>query len=132
MEWLRNNNRLLVNYKKSTSMLLGTRQRISNLALDIHIGDNFLNSSNEIKLLGMVLDNCLSYDEQISYICKKVAPKLGILYRLSKFLSADISNIYFTMVQPHFDYCISVWGNCPLIHLNKLQKLQNRAAGIIL
>ena len=29
------------------------------------------------------------------------------------------------------DYCISVWGNCPLIHLNKLQKLQNRAARII-
>ena len=109
-----------------------TRQGISNLSLDIHIGDNFLNSSNEIKLLGMVLDNCLSYDEQISYICKKVAPKLGILYRLGKFLSADILNIiYFTIVQPHFDYCISVGDNCPIIHLHKLQKLQNRGARII-
>ena len=49
-------------------MLLGTRQRISNLLLDILIGDNVLNFSNEIKLLGMVLDNCLFYDEQI---CKK-------------------------------------------------------------
>ena len=112
-------------------MSLGTRQRISNLSLDIglHIGDIFLNSSNEIKLLRMVLDNCLAYDEQISYICKKVAPKLLILYRFSKFRSADILNItYFIIVQPHFDYCISVWGNCPLIHLNKLQKLQNRAS----
>ena len=121
MEWLRNN-RLLVNNEKSTCMLLGTRQRISNLSLNMHIGDNILNSSNEIKLLGMVLDNCLSYDEQISYICKKVAPKLGILYRLSKFLSANILNIiYFTIVQPHFDYCISVWGNCPLIHLSNFR-----------
>ena len=94
MEWL-SNNRLLVNNEKSTCMLLGTRQRISNMSLDIHVGDNFLNSSNEIKLLGMVFDNCLSYDEQISYICKKVAPKLGILYRLSKFLSADILNIIY-------------------------------------
>ena len=51
-------------------MLLGTRQRISNLWLDILIGHNVLNSSNEIKLLGMALDNCLFYDEQI---CKKVA-----------------------------------------------------------
>ena len=93
MEWLRNN-RLLVNNEKSTCMLLGTRQRILNLSLDIHIGGNFLNSSNEIKLLGMVLDNCLSYDEQISYICKKVEPKLGILYRLSKFLSADYLKHY--------------------------------------
>ena len=35
------------------------------------------------------------------------------------------------MVQPHFDYCISVWGNLSLIHINKLQNLQNRAAKII-
>ena len=82
----------------------------------------------------MVLDNCLSHDEQVNYICKKVAPKLGILYRMIKFLSADILDIiYFTMVQPHFDYCIciSVWGNLSLIHLNKLQNLQNRAERII-
>ena len=39
--------------------------------------------------------------------------------------------MYTDIVQPHFDYCISVWGNCPLIHLNKLKKLQNRVARII-
>ena len=28
----------------------------------------------------------------------------------------------------HFNYCKIVWGNCEICLLNKLQKLQNRAA----
>ena len=36
-----------------------------------------------------------------------------------------------SLVQPHFDYCDSVWGNCTKALANKLQKLQNRAARIL-
>ena len=34
-------------------------------------------------------------------------------------------------MQPHFDYCSVVWGNCTKTLSTKLQKLQNRAARII-
>ena len=36
-----------------------------------------------------------------------------------------------SLVQPHFDYCDSVWGSCTKALANKLQKLQNRAARIL-
>ena len=39
--------------------------------------------------------------------------------------------LYDSLVQPHFDYCSSLWGNCGTVLRNKLQKLQNRAARII-
>ena len=35
-------------------------------------------------------------------------------------------NIHF-IVQPHFNYCNIVWGNCGVTLQDKLQKLQNRA-----
>ena len=35
-------------------------------------------------------------------------------------------------VLPHFDYCSVIWGNCSKSALNKLVKLQKRAARIIL
>ena len=35
------------------------------------------------------------------------------------------------MVEPNFNYCCSVWGSCGTTKLNKLQKLQNRAARIM-
>ena len=35
------------------------------------------------------------------------------------------------MIQPHFDYCCSVWDNFGGTLSNKLQKLQNRAVRVI-
>ena len=39
--------------------------------------------------------------------------------------------IYNALVQPHFDHCSIVWGNCGKTLSEKLQKLQNRAARIL-
>ena len=35
------------------------------------------------------------------------------------------------MVQPHFDYCDTVWGNCSENHSSNSQKWQNRAARVL-
>ena len=35
------------------------------------------------------------------------------------------------IVELHFRYCCSVWGNCGVTRLQTLQKLQNRAARIV-
>ncbi len=34
--------------------------------------------------------------------------------------------IYKTVIQPHIDYCITVWGYVPDIYLDKVQRIQNR------
>ena len=39
--------------------------------------------------------------------------------------------IYESLLLPHLDYCYAVWGGIVTDLSNKLQKLQNRAAGII-
>ena len=39
--------------------------------------------------------------------------------------------MYKGIVEPNFSYCCSVWGSCGTTKLNKLQKLQNRAARIV-
>ena len=41
-------------------------------------------------------------------------------------------NVYNSLVQPHFDYCNIVWGNFGIGLSDKLQKLQNRAARILM
>ena len=38
--------------------------------------------------------------------------------------------MYRSIIEPHFRFCCSVWGVCSGAALNKLQKLQNRAAKI--
>ena len=34
-------------------------------------------------------------------------------------------------MQPHFDYCNVVWGNCGITLSNKIRKLQNRVTRVL-
>ena len=44
---------------------------------------------------------------------------------------AALNKVYYAIIQPHFDYCSSVWDNCNKGFKEKLQKLQNRAGRVI-
>ena len=62
----------------------------------------------------------------------KIASGTGILKQSSYFVPfVTLLCIYNALVQPHFDYCCVVWGNCNKNLATKLHKLQNRAARIL-
>ena len=42
-----------------------------------------------------------------------------------------LSSMYQGIVEPHFNYCCSVWGSCRTAGLKKVQKMENRAARIV-
>ena len=44
---------------------------------------------------------------------------------------ATLLLIYQALIQPHFDYCNVVWGNCGITLGNEVQTLQNRAAHVL-
>jgi hypothetical protein len=49
------------------------------------------------------------------------------------FVSDEVAKLLFNaMVLPLFEYADTVWANSYAVHLDRLQKLQNRAARIIL
>ena len=46
-------------------------------------------------------------------------------------LKHTLSQMYRGIIEPHFRYCCSMWGNCGDSRLSMLQKLQNHAARIV-
>jgi hypothetical protein len=55
-----------------------------------------------------------------------------MLRRVKPFVSiGTLTYLYQAKVQPHFDYCSMVWGNCGKTLKGMLQRLQNRAARVI-
>ncbi len=36
-----------------------------------------------------------------------------------------------TIIQPHIDYCMTVWDYAPNVHIDKVQSQQNRAGRIV-
>ena len=57
---------------------------------------------------------------------------LGAIKRAKPYVDINtLQTIYKALVQPYFDYCSTLWGNCGKSLKNKLQKFQSRAARVI-
>ena len=65
------------------------------------------------KLLGLNIDEHLSWSVHVDAIPKKNASGLGALKRIWPFVSLSaLHTIFYSLIQPDFDYCSVVWGNC--------------------
>ena len=133
-EWYESN-KLVINTSKSNVMILTTRQMLSHMTdtdLNVHIGNHELLQCNNIKYLGVDIDNVLSWDIQTDSISKKLVFIISRLSRLKPVLPSHmLMYIYTSIIQPKIDYAISIWGYTTAHNINKVQRLQNRAARIL-
>ena len=115
-------------------MLIGSRQRLAGMDSEpiINIGEKNLWRVSKTKSLGIFIDENLNWNNQIDNISKKASKGIAILRRAKKFISQpSLLTMYQSLVQPYFDYCSLMWGNCNQTCKDKLQKLHNRAARVI-
>ena len=127
-------NKLTLNTTKTEFLLIGSRQRLSTLERNpiIEINKFPIKHVSTSKSLGVHIDGNLSWECHINEISKKIASGISAIKRIRYFLPFEILlNVYSSLVQPHFDYCNVVWGNCSKNLSCKLQKLQNRAARVL-
>lgn len=128
------NNKLPINFDKTTSMTVGTRQRLSNCQkLEINIDNNSIVSVNKQKLLGVYIDENLLWTSHIDYLCSTISSRISLLNQLAKYVPMKIQKIYYqSYILPLLDYGSNTWGTTYKINIDRLNKLQKRAARIIL
>ena len=131
-KWLVSN-RLTLNTSKTEFTLIGSRQRLNTLSDTLKLSiDNVPIEQVSVKSLEVYIDENLTWHFHIDKLCKKIASAIGAIKRVKPFVpQSTLLCIYNSLVQPQFDYCGLVWGNCGRTLSNKLQKLQNRAARVI-
>ena len=102
--------------------------------MNIHIDGVLINQSNQSKSLGLIIDKNLSWKAHIHEISKKVSSGIVALKRVMPFVSMHTAiKIYKDLIiEPHFDYCSTVWDGLIQRLSEKLQKLQNRAITVII
>lgn len=122
VNWM-NRNKLTMNLEKTQCMLIGTKQKLSKCKkLYIKVGDVVLNTVEKAKLLGVTIDEYLTWSDHIDFLSKKLAQKIGILRRLRVFMSnAALLKIYNTIIFPHFNYCCTVW--CSAKNNGQIEKI---------
>ena len=82
--WFASNN-LQVNEDKTQAMILGN----SSYLYDLEFAGTPIDINNHLKILGICLDNKLTFREHISIMLKKVYSKIGALRRLTRLVPAN-------------------------------------------
>lgn len=133
--WL-NANKLSLHIGKTSCMFVCSRQKrqhVQDPFINLTLNDQVISQVECIDYLGVKLDQNLSFDPHVDRVIAKISRALGVLKRVSPFIDQDTKlTLFNTIVLPHFDYCSTVWDICSENHINKLQRLQNRAMRIIL
>ena len=99
---------------------------------NFQINEDRIAYKSNVEYLGVQIDSQLSWEENITVALSKISRGVGMLKYSKKFLSLEtVQKMYLGIVEPHIRYCCSVWGCAGDKILQKLQKLQNRAARIV-
>ena len=121
-KWFSDNS-LVANPSKFQLMFLGTKD-YNNLSLDID--NSTVSATAEVELLGIIIDNKLSFSSHIKKICKNANNKLCAIIRLRNYLSLSQTKLLInSYVLSNFSYCPLLWMFCQkkdIILINNLHK----------
>ena len=123
------------NTAQSTKMADGIYPKFAENCSEINIqlDGHPISRVEHTKSLGLNIDDRLSWSNHIKDLCKKISSAIGALRRIRPLISQSTAvQIYNALIQPHFDYCAPVWDGLSSYLCEKLQKLQNLAARVIL
>ena len=133
--WCKSNG-MILNRSKTKVMFVTTnqkRQRLNRQNLDLNFQNEPLNMISSDKILGVFVDNNLTWTDHIKYLTKKIASSIWLLSKIKKFLSQDHRvQFYKSYIQPHIDFCNIVWGSSSECNKLKIFRLQKRACKVIL
>ena len=100
--------------------------------ISICINESSLKPESHVKVLGVTLDDRLTFNEHVSVCCNKAARQLNALSRISRYLDTSSCTLLFnSFVKSNFNYCPMVWHFCGKVNDDKIEKIQHRALKII-
>ena len=126
-------NKLTINASKTKSMLIGTKQKVHGVGLNVTIAGNSVVKVDHCKCLGVIIDESLSWGPHVEYVKKTVSCKMGMLKRIRDYVpQSSLKSLFVSLVMPSLDYCSTVWGGRYISHVNVLNQCLKRAARMIL
>ena len=123
-EWLLAN-RLSLNVVKTEFILIGSAHKLNNIVAqpDLNINHVKIKQVHKATVLGVELDDKLSWNKHIDKVAKKVTSGIGAIRKIRDFVNRDtLISIYNALINPHFDYCSEVWDTMGVGLSNRLQK----------
>ena len=107
-KWLQGN-KLPLSVVKTQAMIIGSKPKIKKLKNNFstlpsfRVGGVETDLINETKYLGVVIDNCLTWESHISALQKMISRAIGLLKYARNFVqTGTLINLYRSIIEPHF------------------------------
>ena len=128
-DWLITNS-LTLNARKSYYIVFSLKKVPDDLR--VTIGNHVLDRKTQGKFLGVILDEKLQFTDHINYLTNKISKLTGLMSKLKTFFPCGIlKNLYQSLIQPYYNYCILAWGTATKCALHPLLLYQKRLVRII-
>ena len=87
------------------------------------IDDQQIRPARNLEILGINMDDELSFSNHVGDICKKASQKVGVLARLRNLISCETKlHLYLTAIVPNLTYCHTVCYFCKASDRRKFEK----------
>ncbi len=97
--------------------------------IKVNFNNTMLENVNSVKLL--IIDKHLIWKHHIDKTAKAISKNIALLKRIHKFLPHQTRiTFYKTFIQPHINYCSTIWGQSP--HISRIHILQKISLRLIM
>ena len=109
-QWLMDN-KLSLHLGKTEAMIFGTKRKLKEVeSFEVRCGNIKINNVNQVKYLGLQIDDNLSGENAIKTVLKKANSRLKFLCKYSDMLKFPArKTLCSALIQCHFDYSCSSW-----------------------
>ncbi len=138
--WFRAN-KMAVNAAKTKYIVFRTRGKIINpLDCNLVLNNNEIGVQNDpeliypieriyndgetknFKLLCVLFDEYLSFDEHITHLCNKISKSLFCINCIKNFIDMNTKKLlYFAMIHSHIMYCLTIYSCANATNMNRLK-----------
>ena len=133
-EWC-TKNAMILNPSKTECMVICTRQKrqLGPLSLNLSMGGSAIKQVSDHRLLGVIIDHNLTWQDHINYICKIISRNMYMLSKLKYLTDMNARQMFYNAhIRSHIDYASTVWDGSSDIHLKRLNSLHRRAMKLII
>jgi hypothetical protein len=88
--------------------------------------------TKSFKLLGVLFDEYLCFDEHITHLCNKISKSIFCINRVKNFVDLNTRKLlYFALIHSHIMYCLTIYSCANATNMNKLKIKQKAAIRIV-
>jgi len=123
-------NKLKMNTDKTEIMFCGTTKKLKDIGIErIKISDDFVDFSHEVKDLGILIDQNISFNSHVSYLRKCCYAELRKISSIRPFIEEKSAvQLCVSLILSKLDYCNCLFYGMTKENFYKLQLVQNHAA----